>query len=142
MKVWNLISDRTNCNCPKSSSLSVSQRYRLSQVVILVMGFAFVEWAVGWFSHSVVLHADAGHMIVDALALGLALIASQLARNPAFHKFSVEGITALINGSSLVVIAIFIAIEAIQHWQGTPKEILSFPMMITAILGLGINLIN
>lgn len=92
--------------------------------VSLVVTLAFVvgEAVAGWVSHSLALMSDAGHNLSDALALGLAAYAVWVARKPAtakhtygFHRVSI--LTAQFNAATLVVIAIFIGVEAVRRFQ-------------------------
>ncbi|MFE4105209.1 cation diffusion facilitator family transporter [Almyronema epifaneia] len=111
--------------------------------IALVGGFAGFELVAGRFSHSLALIADSGHMLADTSALGLALIATWLARWAAAQQQTrIEGTAALINSLSLVVMAGMIAWEALRHLQSPPSEILSLPMLVTALVGLGVNGIN
>ncbi|MGI8674863.1 MAG: cation diffusion facilitator family transporter, partial [Thermoleophilaceae bacterium] len=57
-------------------------------MLVLVAAFAVVEVVGGLFTGSLALLADAGHMLSDAMALGLALLALALARRPATPKRS------------------------------------------------------
>ncbi|MCS6815447.1 MAG: cation diffusion facilitator family transporter, partial [Cyanobacteria bacterium] len=88
-----------------------------------------------------------GHMASDGLALGLALLATWMARFPVserapFGYRRVEILAALVNGAGLVAIALRIGWEAIVHLQQPPADILSLPMMITAGIGVMVNGIN
>lgn len=119
----------------------------LTTVLVLVFSFSGIEIAVGWFSHSLALQADAGHLFSDCFALVLALGATWLSRrvqanNDAPNQQNFEAIAALINGLGLLWIAIWIAWEAIARLQSPAPEILSLPMLITAIVGLGVNSMN
>ncbi|MEB3339033.1 MAG: cation diffusion facilitator family transporter, partial [Leptolyngbyaceae bacterium] len=103
--------------------------------------------AVGLWSHSLALLADSEHMISDSLALGLALLATWLARSARTDagvqgNHRVEVGAALINGVGLVAIALWIAREAVMRLQAPAIEILSLPMLMTAIVGLGVNSVN
>jgi cobalt-zinc-cadmium efflux system protein len=115
--------------------------------LLLISGFAIAELAVGWFSHSLALLAESGHMISDALALGLALLATWIARFPASNQATfgyrrVESLAAFANGIGLAIVAVWIGWEAIARLQTPPDQILSLPMLITAIAGLGVNSLN
>jgi cobalt-zinc-cadmium efflux system protein len=114
----------------------------LSITIALVLGFAGVEWLAGCLSHSLALRADAGHLLADSTALGIALMALWLSRHPRLQQWRIEGLAGLINGLSLVVMAGLIGWEAVQHLQETPTEILSLPMMATAVIGLIVNGFN
>ena len=128
-----------------SHEVAAAEKSRLLWIALcLIGGFAIVELAVGWWSHSLALLAESGHMLSDTLALGLALFAIWVARLPASPQASfgyrrVEILAALVNGVGLMAVAIWIAWEAIAYLQSPPVEILSVPMLITAIAGLGIN---
>ncbi|NER00427.1 MAG: cation transporter [Cyanothece sp. SIO2G6] len=120
----------------------------LSKVLVLVLMFAGCEFFVGQFSHSLALQADSGHMLSDGLALAIALGATWMARqsNPLLSLTSphsrIELWAALINGLGLLLMAGLIVWEAYDHLQSPPTEILSVPMLITAVIGLVVNGIN
>lgn len=132
-----------------SSTLNASgQKVRsLWIALLLIVGFAIAELSVGVFSHSLALVAESGHMLSDGLALGLALIATWIARFPASNQATfgyrrIEILAALANGIGLTLVAIWIAWEAITRLHSPTDEILSLPMLITAAIGLGINSLN
>ena len=107
--------------------------------------FAGVELWVGLVSHSLTLRADSGHMMTDGLAIGIALAATWAAQRsqPSLngnHRY--ELLAALINGLALLAMALWIGREALAHIQGNNTAILSFPMLITAMLGLLVNGLN
>jgi cobalt-zinc-cadmium efflux system protein len=115
--------------------------------IALIGSFALTEAIIGFYSHSLALVADAGHMVSDALSLGLALLATWLARRPASPQASfghrrIEILAAFGNGVGLVVIALIVGWEAIVRLQTPPTEILGWPMLITATIGLSVNSIN
>ncbi|MEL6384079.1 MAG: cation diffusion facilitator family transporter [Cyanobacteria bacterium J06626_18] len=114
-------------------------------VMVSVTVFAGVELWVGLVSHSLTLRADSGHMLADGLAIGIALTATWAARRSqsvlhSNHRY--ELLAALINGLALLAMALWIGCEALSHLHGQPTEILSLPMLITAVLGLLINGLN
>lgn len=132
-----------------SSTLNASgQKARsLWIALLLIVGFAIAELSVGVFSHSLALVAESGHMLSDGLALGLALIATWIARFPASNQATfgyrrIEILAALANGIGLTLVAIWIAWEAITRLHSPTDEILSLPMLVTAAIGLGINSLN
>jgi cobalt-zinc-cadmium efflux system protein len=139
------------CECPIGDNSAVlAQSNRKTQLLwitlVLLAVFFIVEWTVGLWSRSLSLQADAGHMFSDVAALGISLIASWLAQQPAKGKATfgyrrVEILAALVNGLSLLFIAGFITWEAMQRWQ-SPNTILGLPMLVVATLGLIINLLN
>lgn len=138
------------CECPIGDNPAVLAHQRKTQLLWITLAllavFFIVEWTVGLWSHSLSLQADAGHMFSDVAALGISLIASWLAQQPAKGKATfgyrrVEILAALVNGLSLLFIAGFITWEAMQRWQ-SPNTILGLPMLVVATLGLIINLLN
>ncbi|RZM77875.1 cation diffusion facilitator family transporter [Leptolyngbya iicbica] len=117
----------------------------LAIVMVTVTLFAGIELWVGWLSHSLTLRADSGHMLTDGLAMAIALAAAWMAqrsRSVATGNQRVEVLAALINSLALLAMAVWIGREAWTHWHGTPTEILTWPMLITSLLGLLINGLN
>lgn len=114
--------------------------------LVLVSCFSLLELGVSFWSHSLALQAEAGHMISDSLALGLSVLAAWSGQFQLFAKGSAlkrfEVLAALVNAIGLVAIALWIASEAIANLQSPPEDILSLPMLITAAIGLGVNGIN
>ena len=107
--------------------------------------FMLIEFAGGLWTNSLALLADAGHMLTDVGALGLSLFAvwfASLAATPekTYGYFRVEILAALVNGVTLVVIALLILYESYQRFL-EPAEIKSLPMLAIATAGLVANLI-
>jgi cobalt-zinc-cadmium efflux system protein len=126
--------------------VTTSNERRLLLVFGLTFGYALIQAAGGWLSGSLALIADSGHMISDAAALLLALIAYRIARKPAdatrtygFHRIRV--LAALANGASLLILVIWIGWEAISRIN-SPVEVLAGPMLIVAVIGLLVNIIG
>ncbi|MBE9180849.1 cation transporter [Oculatella sp. LEGE 06141] len=125
-----------------------AQKVRLLwTALVLITAFSLTELGVSVFSHSLALLADSGHMLSDSVALGIALLASWIAQLPPSNQATfgyrrVEILAALANGVGLVAIAIWVAWEAITRLQAPPTEILSLPMLVTAVIGLGVNSLN
>jgi cobalt-zinc-cadmium efflux system protein len=110
--------------------------------LVLIGTFAIAELIVGFWSHSLALVAESGHLAADCLALVLALVATWLAQLPKASDRRTETWAALINGLGLSVIAGLVGWEAIQHLQQPPAEIASLPMLLTACVGFGVNAFN
>lgn len=117
---------------------------RIRFVFFLTAGYALIQAIGGWLSGSLALIADSGHMVSDAAALLLALIAYRIAWRPAdgkrtygYHRVRV--LAALANGASLLLLVAWIAWEAIQRIN-EPTEVLAGPMLIVAVIGLLVNL--
>ena len=116
---------------------------RLWLTLALVLAYMGAEVIGGYVSGSLALMADAGHMLSDAAALGLTLFAMRFARRPAtprrtFGSYRAEIIAALINGATLVAVAIYIFIEAFERFR-QPPEVQGGLMLVIAAGGLLVN---
>jgi cobalt-zinc-cadmium efflux system protein len=124
----------------------VAERERkLLFAFVLTAGMMFAEALGGWWSGSLALLADAGHMLVDAAALMLALFAARMARRPADARRTygygrMEVLAGFVNALTQFVLVGFIAYEAIERFF-KPVHILSGVMLGVAIVGLLVNLI-
>ena len=104
----------------------------LSTSLVIISSYMIIEFLGGYYFNSLALMADAGHMANDSLSLLLALIALFLnAQNQ--KRF------ALLNGTSLIVVAIWILVEATERWK-YPTTMLALPMLGVAITGLLVNI--
>ena len=118
---------------------------RLSLVLTLTILYMIAEAFGGWWTGSLALLADAGHMFTDVAALVLALTAVWFASRPATSKktfgyYRLEIIAALVNGVALVIISLFIFYGAYERWLA-PPVVRTGPMILVASGGLVINLI-
>lgn len=112
--------------------------------LLLTLGFAVVETAGGWFTGSLALLGDAGHMFSDSAALGLAWLGAWMARKPPSVKHSyglvrAEIMVALVNGLLMLAVVTAIALEAIQRLH-VPQQVHGVEVMLIAFLGLLVNL--
>jgi cobalt-zinc-cadmium efflux system protein len=128
---------------PAPAAAADDQR-RLLGALWLTGGFTLVEVVGGLLSGSLALLADAGHMLSDTAALGLACIAVRVARRPAdvhrtygYHRFPV--LAAFVNAVTLLLIVGWIAVEAVGRLR-QPLGILEGPMLAVAAVGLLVNL--
>ncbi len=126
--------------------ITAGNERRIQLVFFFTAGYALIQTIGGWLSGSLALIADSGHMISDAAALLLALMAYRVAKRPAdstrtygFHRVRV--LAALANGVTLLLLVIWIIWEAIGRIY-TPAEVLTGPMLIVAVIGLIVNLIG
>lgn len=122
-----------------------ASRKRLVLVTLLTAAYMIAEAVGGWWTGSLALFADAGHMLADVAALTLALMAVWFGARPAtpgktFGYHRLEILAAFINGIVLVLIALFIFYEAYWRWF-SPTPVRSVPMTIVAAGGLAINLV-
>lgn len=112
---------------------------------ILIASFMFVEFIGGLATNSLALLSDAGHMLSDAVALGLSLSAVIFGERAAtsdktFGYKRFEILAALLNGVILVLLSIYICKEAIERFS-EPAQVLGEGMMIISVIGLIINII-
>jgi cobalt-zinc-cadmium efflux system protein len=99
----------------------------------------------GWISGSLALLSDAAHMLTDAGALGLALVAAYLATRPANVKRTygyrrAEVLAAQINVGALLLLAVWIVWEAVERLRAPARPIDLGLMAIVASIGLAANL--
>src|SRR5665213_1381509 len=92
----------------------------LAIALALIVSFMGVEVATGILAHSLALLSDAAHMLTDAAAIGLSLLAARIARRPAAGAMTyglgrVEVLAAQANGVTLLVLAAFIVYEAVHR---------------------------
>jgi len=121
-------------------------RQRLRLVLALVTAYMIAEGLGGWWTNSLALLADAGHMLSDVAALALSLFAMWMAKKPAtpqrtYGYYRAEILAALLNGATLIAIAIFITVEAFRRLQA-PLEVQGGWMMVIAVGGLLVNLLG
>lgn len=112
---------------------------------LLTLAMLLAEAVGGWWSGSLALLADAGHMMVDALALALAFIGARLALRPADARRSygygrLEVLAGFVNALTQFVLVGFIAYEAAVRLMH-PGAILSGVMLAVAVAGLLVNLL-
>ena len=117
------------------------KRLWISLAVTLL--FCVGEAVAGYLSHSLALLSDAGHNVSDAVALGLAAYAVAAVRKPAGgrHTYSyvrVSTLTALFNSTTLVVIAVVIAFEAVVRFRH-PEPIAGNLMIGVACISVLMN---
>jgi len=129
--------------CTHHAPLRAESRRRLGAVLAISATVMVVEAVGGWLAHSLALVADAGHLLADVAALGLSLVVARIAHRPAtaertFGLLRLEILAALVNGATLIVIALGIAFEAYRRWR-TPGEVQGALLFAVAGLGLAAN---
>ncbi len=117
---------------------------RLAVALALIVGFMAVEVVVGVLASSLALLSDAAHMLTDAAALALSLLAARLAARPArgamtFGLKRVEILSAQANGITLLVLALFVVYEAIRRLVN-PPEVAGALVLVVALAGVVVNL--
>ena len=111
-------------------------------MLALTLGFAFIEALAGFWSGSLALLGDAGHMFSDSVALALAALPPGwcvACRRHAIPTGSrAEVIAALVNGLLMLAVVIGIVVEAIARLQA-PRPIPGLAVMAIAAIGLVVN---
>jgi cobalt-zinc-cadmium efflux system protein len=120
-------------------------RRRFALAFWLISGFMVVEAVGGLLSGSLALTADAGHMLVDALALGLAWFAAHLTTRPASRRRSfgyarTQVLVAFVNSLLLLGIVAVVVIEAVHRLLG-PTPINARLALLIGAAGVGVNLL-
>ncbi len=112
---------------------------------LIITFFMIIEAVGGFLTNSLALLADAGHMLSDAISLGVAVVALTLGERAAnysktygYKRFEI--LAAVFNGVTLILISGFIFYEAAGRFQN-PPEVASFGMLGIAVLGLIVNII-
>lgn len=117
----------------------------LFTALLITAGYSLIEAAGGLWADSLTLMGDAGHMLTDAVALGLAALAAWLATRPpsAKHSFGLgraEVVAALLNALFMLGIVTFIAAEAIDRLN-RPVPVQGLVVTLVAGVGLGLNIL-
>ena len=119
---------------------------RLSVTLFLALLAALLEGVGGWVAHSLALLSDAGHMLADAGAIALSLIALRIAGRPAdarrtYGYYRLEILAALLNGAVLIAIAVGIVFEAWQRLRH-PHEVHVRVVVLLALAGIALNAVG
>lgn len=118
---------------------------RLGLALALILAFMAVEVVVGILASSLALLSDAAHMLTDAGAIALALVAARLAGRPAqggytFGLKRAEILSAQINGVTLVALAAVIVFEGIRRLI-SPPDVEGAAVVVVALAGIVVNLV-
>jgi cobalt-zinc-cadmium efflux system protein len=133
-------------NATHDHSSKMTDRRALAVALVITTTFLVIEVIGGVITNSLALLSDAGHMLSDASALGLSLLAVWLASRPHTHARTfgyhrVEILAALANGVMLMAIAVYVVWEAVQRFSD-PPEVQTTTMLLIAMAGLGANLVS
>lgn len=118
------------------------QRWLVAALTLIVI-FMLGEAVVGVIAGSLALLSDAAHMLTDAVAIGLALIAVRLAARPprggyTFGLTRAEILSAQANGWTLVLLATWLGYEALRR-LADPRTVDGVPVLVTAGIGVLVN---
>ncbi|HEX3561526.1 MAG TPA: cation diffusion facilitator family transporter [Solirubrobacterales bacterium] len=118
---------------------------RLGIAFVLILAFMLAEVVAGIVGSSLALLSDAGHMLTDAVALGLALAALRLAERPPAGSYTYgmkrgEILSAQINGVTLLLLGVLIIYEGVRRLI-EPPDVEGALVLIVAVAGIGVNLL-
>jgi cobalt-zinc-cadmium efflux system protein len=121
-----------------------ADRGKLTIALVLIVAFMCVEVVVGALVHSLALLSDAAHMLADAGALALSLVAIRLAARPARGAMTygfkrAEILSAQFNGATLLVLGVLIVVEGIRRLV-SPPDVVGSAVLIVALVGIAVNL--
>lgn len=113
--------------------------------LVLTLGFSAIEVGAGFWSNSLALISDAGHMVTDSMALGLAILAQHIAKRPPStrHSFGfgrAEALAAFVNSIIMLAVVGGIAYEAVQRLS-KPEPVQGATVFVVAGIGLTVNLL-
>ena len=122
-----------------------ADREALKAALALIVAFMAAEVAAGVIASSLALLSDAAHMLTDAAALGLALLAARLASRPAAGAMTyglgrAEILSAQANGVTLLVLALLIVYESIRRLV-SPPAVEGSVVLVVALAGVAVNLL-
>ncbi len=117
----------------------------LKYAFMIIAGFMLVEAIGGWLANSLTLLADAGHMFLDATALGFAWYAAHISTRDdnqslsyGYHRAQV--LAAFVNGITLAALVLFILWEALGRLRA-PEPMNAPTALIIAVLGMLVNIV-
>lgn len=125
-------------------AVTKDNEHKIFVAFLIIFAFMLVETVGGILSGSLALLADAGHMLTDAIALGLAYLAFRLGRKEpdakrTFGYARFEVLAGLMNAVTLFGIVCWIIYEAIKRFQ-EPQPVMATSMFIVAVIGMLVNL--
>jgi cobalt-zinc-cadmium efflux system protein len=120
------------------------RRWLLAALVVIV-AFMAAEVAVGLIAHSLALIADAGHMLTDAAALLLAVVASRIAERPARGAYTygfarVDALSGQANGITLLLLAVLFTVEGVRRIID-PVGVRGGLVAVVAVVGVVVNVV-
>ncbi len=126
------------------STPGADRRWLLASLGVIV-AFMLAEVVAGLLAHSLALLADAGHMLTDAAALGVAVIASRVAERPARGAFTygfarADALSGQANGITLLLLAVWFVIEGVRRLLD-PSEVQGATVVAIATVGVVVNLL-
>lgn len=138
----------THSHAPAAGGARAGARHkgRLGAALVVLSLVMVAEVVAAFLTHSLALLSDAGHMLTDAVGLGMALAAIHVADRArrdgqrTYGLYRLEILAALANAVLLFVVAVYVVVEAVRRWSD-PADVLAGPMLAVAVIGLVANLV-
>ncbi|MEV0353768.1 cation diffusion facilitator family transporter [Nonomuraea sp. NPDC050680] len=123
-------------------SADADKRY-LVGALALIVGYMAIEVVAGLIANSIALISDAAHMLTDASAIALALVAMRFAARPARGAYTfgwkrAEILSAQLNGITLLLLVAYFCYEAVRRLMD-PPEVSGPIVVVTAVAGIAVN---
>lgn len=127
-----------------SVTVDTDRRWLLAALGV-ILAFMAAEVVAGLMAHSLALITDAGHMITDAAAIGVAVIAARIARRPASGAYTygfarVDALSGQANGITLLLLATWFAVLGIRRLLD-PQPVHGGVVGVVALVGVGVNVL-
>jgi cobalt-zinc-cadmium efflux system protein len=121
-----------------------TDRGALKAALALIVVYMVAEVVAGALASSLALLSDAAHMLTDAVALAVSLVAAGLAQRPAKGAMTyglgrAEILSAQANGVTLLVLGALIVVDGIRRLV-SPLHVDGWPVLIVALVGVVVNL--
>ncbi len=122
-----------------------ADRRWLSAALAVIVAFMVAEVVVGLAVGSLALLTDAGHMVTDAAALAVVIMASRISQRPARGAYTygftrIDAVSAQANGIALLLLAIWFVVAAVRRLQA-PPDVQGTAVLVVALIGIGVNLL-
>lgn len=122
-----------------------ADRRWLLGALIVILAFMVGEIIAGILAHSLALITDAGHMVTDAAAIGVAVIASRIAQRPAKGAYTygfarVDALSGQANGITLLLLAIWFVFEGVRRLID-PGAVHGGVVAVVALVGAAVNVL-
>ena len=122
-----------------------ADRRWLAGALVVILAFMAAEVVAGLLAHSLALVTDAGHMITDAAAIGVAIAASRIAQRPPSGAYTygfarVDALSGQANGITLVLLAVWFTVEAVRRLV-SPAGVHGGVVSVVAVAGVLVNLL-
>jgi cobalt-zinc-cadmium efflux system protein len=122
-----------------------TDRRWLFAALALVLAFMVGEVVAGLMAHSLALLTDAGHMVTDAAAIAVAIVAARIAQRPARGAYTygfarVDALSGQASGITLILLAIWFVVEGVGRLLH-PSEVVGGVVTVVALIGVAVNIL-